>query len=58
VDVRIEQARPDDVDDVLRLLTEQHLPLDGLRAYARALLVARQGHRIVGTARGEVEGTM
>jgi amino-acid N-acetyltransferase len=54
VDARIEPARAEDVDDVLRLLTAQHLPLDGLHDHLRTMLVARQDGEVVGSAALEV----
>ena len=50
MDARIEAARIEDVDGVFALLTEQHLPLDGLRDHVWSLLVARKEGRIVGSA--------
>jgi amino-acid N-acetyltransferase len=50
VDTRIERARTEDVDGVLALLTEQQLPLDGLREQVGSLLVVRKEGRIVGSA--------
>jgi amino-acid N-acetyltransferase len=46
----IEPARPEDLDGVLGLLTENRLPLDGLREHLATTLVARQHGRIVGSA--------
>lgn len=46
----IEQARPEDLDNVLGLLAENHLPLDGLREHLATTLVARRDGRIVGSA--------
>ena len=50
MDTRIEAARADDVEEVLQLLSEQHLPVDGVREHAGSMLVARQNGRIVGCA--------
>jgi amino-acid N-acetyltransferase len=50
----IERAGPADTDDVLRLLEEHHLPLDGLRDHVATTLVARQDGHIVGSAALEV----
>ncbi len=50
VDSRIEGAQPADVDPILRLLSEQGLPLDGLRDHIDTLLVAREKGRVVGSA--------
>jgi amino-acid N-acetyltransferase len=47
--IDIEPARPEDVDDVLRLLSGHQLPPDGLRDHVGTLLVARQDGRIVGS---------
>lgn len=48
--IHIERARPEDVDDVLRLLSEHQLPPDGLHDDIGTLLVARQNGHIVGSA--------
>ena len=48
--IKIEAARPDDLDDVLRLLADQHLPTDGLDEHVATVLVARLDGRIVGSA--------
>ena len=48
--VNVERARPEDLDDVLRLLSAHQLPLDGLRDHVGTLLVARDDGRIVGSA--------
>ena len=48
--IDIERARPEDVDDVLRLLSEHQLPPDGLHDHIGTLLVARQDGRVVGSA--------
>jgi amino-acid N-acetyltransferase len=54
METRIEQARPDDAQDVLRLLERNHLPLDGLLDHLATILVARQNGLIVGSAALEV----
>ena len=46
----IEPARPEDADDILRLLEENHLPLDGLRDHLETTVVAWEHKRIVGSA--------
>jgi amino-acid N-acetyltransferase len=46
----IEPARPEDADDILRLLEENHLPLDGLRDRVDTIVVAREHGRVVGSA--------
>ena len=48
--IDIERARAEDLDDVLRLLSQHHLPADGLRDHVGTLLVARDDGRIVGSA--------
>ena len=48
--VQIECAYATDGDDVLRLLKESGLPLEGLTDHLGMTLVARQGGRIVGSA--------
>jgi amino-acid N-acetyltransferase len=50
----IQHARPADLDDVLALLREHHLPLDGLHEHVGTMLVARQDGRIVGSAALEI----
>jgi len=50
----IDAARVADLDDVLRLLSEQQLPLDGVREHVGTMLVARQDGRIVGSVALEV----
>ena len=50
----IDRARSDDLDAVLRLLTENHLPLAGLREHLATTLVARQDGTIVGSAAVEM----
>ena len=47
---RIETASPADADGVLRLLDQNHLPLDGLGDHLSTTLVARQDGQIVGSA--------
>jgi len=51
---RIERARPEDIDDVLSLLQENHLPTAGLRDHLATALVARHDGRVVGSAALEV----
>ena len=52
--IRVERARPADLDGVLDLLARLHLPLDGLRAHAATTIVARDADRIVGSAAVEM----
>jgi amino-acid N-acetyltransferase len=52
--LQIERARATDGDEVLQLLRETGLPLDGLLEHLATTLVARQGNRIVGSAAVEV----
>ena len=47
---QIEAARPTDAADVLALLSQSRLPLDGLEQHLGTTLVARQEGRIVGSA--------
>lgn len=54
MDVRIEGAQPSDARDVLRLLEQNRLPLDGLADHLGTTLVARQESRVVGSAALEV----
>jgi amino-acid N-acetyltransferase len=48
--IDIEKARPEDMDEVLGLLAEHHLPPDGLREHLATTLVARRDGRVVGSA--------
>ena len=50
MDTTIEAARPEDADNILRLLEENHLPLEGLREHLGTTIVARENGRIVGSA--------
>jgi amino-acid N-acetyltransferase len=50
----IEQARPDDTQDLLGLLERNHLPPDGLLDHLATTLVARQNGQIIGSAALEV----
>jgi len=54
MDLRIEHARLDDASDVLRLLVENHLPVEGLTEHLPTTIVARQDGQIVGSAALEV----
>jgi amino-acid N-acetyltransferase len=54
METRIDRARPEDVEDVLGLLAENHLPLEGLREHVATTIVARQDGRIVGSAALEI----
>ena len=49
-EVRIEPARPHDVQDVFALLKAHGLPLDGLTDHLATMLVARQDGCVVGSA--------
>jgi len=51
---KIERARPEDVDEVLRLLAEHHSPPDGLHEHVGTMLVARDDGRIIGSAALEI----
>ena len=50
----IERALARDAHDVLRLVEESQVTTDGLLDHLRTILVARLGHRIVGTAGLEI----
>src|SRR5437773_11560298 len=52
--LHIEKMRAADLDDVLGLLEQNHLPLDGLRDHLATTLVARDEGRVVGSAALEV----
>ena len=52
--VPIETAGPSDTEGVLRLLEQNHLPLDDLENHLATTLVARQEDRIVGSAALEI----
>ena len=51
---QIEPARPEDADDVCRLLEPNHLPVDGLQDHLATTLVARENGKIIGSAALEV----
>ncbi len=51
---RVETARPADAADVLRLLDQNHLPIDGLADHLATTVVARHNDRIVGSAALEI----
>jgi amino-acid N-acetyltransferase len=51
---QIEGARAGDFDGIVALLSDQHLPPDGLRDHLATTLVAREGGRIVGSAALEI----
>jgi amino-acid N-acetyltransferase len=46
----IDRAASGDVDPILRLLQEHHLPIEGLREHLDTALVAREEGKIVGSA--------
>jgi amino-acid N-acetyltransferase len=50
----IGRIAPDEVDDVLSLLAENHLPVEGLHDHLDTTLVARHDGRIVGSAALEI----
>src|SRR4030095_6131312 len=52
-DIAIEAARDQDLGDVLALLTQQRLPLEGLADPLATTLVAPQSGRVVGSAARE-----
>jgi amino-acid N-acetyltransferase len=52
--LQIESAQTEDIDGVLALLAENHLPVDGLREHLASTLVARHDGRIVGSAALEI----
>lgn len=54
MEFEIERVRPDEVGSVLGLLTENHLPTDGLTDHLATTLVARREGRIVGSAAVEI----
>jgi len=51
---RVETARPADAADVLRLLDQNHLPLDGFESHIATTVVARYQGQIVGSAALEI----
>jgi amino-acid N-acetyltransferase len=51
---QIEKARPDDADEILRLLEEHHIPLDDLEKHLATTLVVRLDGSVVGSAALEV----
>jgi amino-acid N-acetyltransferase len=52
--LKIDKARLDELDDVVHLLHQNHLPLDGLGDHLPTTLVARENDRVVGSAALEV----
>jgi amino-acid N-acetyltransferase len=52
--VSIERARPEDVDALLRLLEQNHLPTAGFRDHLATALVARRDGGVVGSAALEI----
>ena len=56
MDIAIENARPNDADAIVKLLEENHLPLDGLREHLETAVVARRGGEVLGVAALEVYG--
>ena len=48
--MHIGPARREDLTDASTLLKQNGLPTDGLAEHAATMLVARDGHRVVGTA--------
>jgi amino-acid N-acetyltransferase len=48
--VSIERLNVADVDEVLRLLVDNNLPVEGLADHLPTALVAREGGRVVGSA--------
>ena len=54
--IRISRAARSDVAQVLQILAENNLPLDGLHDHLATLLVARDDDAIVGSAALEVYG--
>ncbi len=53
-DIVIEPARSEDLAEILELLRDQKLPVDGLADHLQTTLVARKGSQVVGSA--AVEG--
>jgi len=54
MEATIEKARPDDLADLLRLLEQNLLPIDGLQDHLATALVARDDGRLVGSAALEI----
>ena len=52
--IRIERATVEDRDNLLRLLTQNNLPLEGLSEALDTALVARDGEQLVGSAALEI----
>lgn len=52
--IRIEKASAADLDEVVRLLEQHRLPLDGLADHAPTMLVARDRDAVVGSAALEI----
>ena len=56
--IAIGPARTDDLTQVVALLARHHLPEAGLAAHADTLIVARDAHRVVGSAALELYGAV
>ena len=54
MEATIEKARPDDLADLLRLLEQNLLPIDGLGDHLATALVARKNGQLVGSAALEI----
>ena len=54
MDIVIDRARSTDAADIVQLLEQQHLPLDGFQDHLATTVVARQHGRLVGSAALEV----
>ena len=50
----IDRARPEDVNDLIRLLEQNQLPIAGLQDHLETALVARQDGQLVGSAALEI----
>lgn len=57
LEIRLTRADAQEVDAILALLAETHLPTDGLREHIHTLLVACGNATVVGSAGLEVYGT-
>lgn len=51
---QIGHARPDEAADLIHLLEQNHLPVDGLLGHLATTLVARQNGHVVGSAALEI----
>jgi amino-acid N-acetyltransferase len=54
IGTEIKRAEPGDVNDLMRLLEQNHLPTEGLHHHLETALIARQNGQLVGSAALEI----